>query len=384
MILLAPSVLRAVTSEALEYDDIGMDAYRKGLYTKAVEYFQKAVEADPTDWQAYQEMGDAYSKSGDKEDALDAYEKSLKLHPDNPSLRVRVAELKGGETTTLDNGPAEETVIVKRRRRRPIFERPEPLVFNDNLNPICHARMWGKAEIGYNYSSQTGFMDSAKSINDQIAANGWSGSAAAGNNGWEAGGEIGFLINPYNGIALGGRYLRGDDYTVNVNFQPGTPNPDYLDEVFENTLIPLTVDYFLFMPDQTGRFYISAGLGYYAGALRVNEDYSFTNSGGGADTLEGDLTAGNIGFQVGIGREWALSPRMGISLFARGRYAKISHYRGTVYNSSGGSGTFVLVKDSNGIVDIDQPANMTANGETYAEVDFSGFDVGLALTFYTF
>jgi len=85
LVLLAPAALFAATPEAQDYEDIGMAAYQKGLYAKSVEYFQKAVQADPNDWQAYQEMGDAYVKMNDPRDAGTLIKKVSKSIPTTPN-----------------------------------------------------------------------------------------------------------------------------------------------------------------------------------------------------------------------------------------------------------------------------------------------------------
>ncbi len=74
--------------------DIAARAYREAsdLYAaQSVEAARRkaaaAVEADPTHWQAWQLLGNCRLAQGEKSSALDAYRKSLDLHPDNPPLK---------------------------------------------------------------------------------------------------------------------------------------------------------------------------------------------------------------------------------------------------------------------------------------------------------
>ncbi|HTC21458.1 MAG TPA: hypothetical protein VK859_11460, partial [bacterium] len=103
------------------------------------------------------------------------------------------------------------------------------------------------------------------------------------------------------------------------------------------------------------------------------------------DIWEGNVSSAAVGFQASLGREFAVSDRFGIVLFARGRYAKISNFQGQLLDSNAVAGKFGLASGANGVVDIDSPSNITsANNERYATIDFTGFDAGVALNFYGF
>jgi hypothetical protein len=71
---------------------------------------------------------------------------------------------------------------------------------------------------------------------------------------------------------------------------------------------------------------------------------------------------------------------MGLEIFARGRYAKITNFQGVLSDSN----IWALEKFSDGSVDIGSPANVGQNGTSYATVDFTGFDAGIALNWYSF
>ncbi len=399
--------------ETQDYRDAGMALYRAGLYTKALDYFQKAVKADPSDWKAYEDLGDTYAKMDDLSSAREAYGKSLKIHPDNPTLRVLVEKLGGsgkiapppssfvseneGDVSEPPTLPTATPAPKQFEEVNPVTQKAEPwhehpgavsatTTGGGGLHRMNHSRFWIKGELGYTYSRQDDFINGANAYNSQITSNNWTGTTTASNHGLNVGGEIGFLINPYNGIAIGTRVLRGSDYHLDVNYEPGLTQPDFQNEILEPWVVPITLDYYLFLPDATGRFFLSAGVGYYRGTVKVYDDYDLIDNGGNADTINGELTSGNIGFQVGFGREWALSNKWGISVYGRARYVKISNFTGILYNTSGLSGTFGLETSTiDGIMDIDNTYNISAgNSEKYATLDFTGFDVGLALTWYSF
>jgi len=426
VLLLAPALAQAANAQAQEYDELGMSLYRQGLYAKAITYFQNAVQADPTDWEGYENLGNAYFKINDNADALSAYQKSLQVNPNNSTLENIVQNMQGNTapaaaanapTNTqsavsqppmgaapptapqssvdseqpIDNGQSNPpqgmapsqpgtTVVVRHRRR--LYAEPEP-VYNDNLAPMDHRKMWVDADLAYNWSNQQDFFTGASNENNFIKQNGYTGIASADNSGLEGGVELGFLLNPYNGIAIGVRALVTNPYTSNVNYQNGG---DFETVNVQPYVVPLTLDYYLFMPDHDGRFFLTAGIGYYFADVAVNDNYSYFNSGGPTDQLIGDMYGGTVGFQAGVGREFEIGPRLGLRIFARGRYAKISNINGTFTSLNGVTDNYGLVTGSSGLlgggIAVDSTSNIGSNNEHYATLDYTGFDLGIGLTFF--
>jgi len=445
ILLLTPALALAANAQAQEYDELGMSLYRQGLYAKAIAYFKNAVQADSTDWEGYENLGNAYFKINDNANALNAYQSSLQINPNNTTLENIVQSLqangapaaanppsnppanntqpannysnppansqpsgvnpppRGAAPPTspqsnveseqpIENGQPGTTIVV--RHRRP-WVRPAPASYSDNLNPIDHAKFWSKFEMGYTYSQQDDLVGGASAVNNE-SANGTlainngglnSGNATFSNNAYNLGAEIGFLINPYNGIGIGVRYIQSSDFDFNeVNTAAatiGSNSHDFENGIFTPYVVPITLDYYLFLPDHDGRFFISLGVGYYAADVRVSENYNFDNylgSTGNIGSPYGDLTAGTVGFQVSIGREFAVDRNLGIEIFARGRYAKINNFQGTLSDGY----NYALEKFSDGSVDIGSPSNIGQSGTTAATIDFTGFDAGIALNWYSF
>lgn len=422
-----PLTAYAATQQAQEYDDLGMALYRQGLYAKSIPYFQNAVQADPQDWEGYENLGNAYFKINANTDALNAYQKSLQINPDNSTLENIVQTLQTNNTPVPANaelnqsavapapppanaappssqsaeseepiqgnpqtqapppqgGQPSETIIVRHRRRRYV-ENFEP-TYADGLNPIDHAKFWAKFETAYNYSLQSDLNNSASSINSE-SANGtlygdsnWSGTATMSSNGYMAGGEFGFLLDPYNGLAIGFRYIQSNDFVFNaVNSAPATvgSSHDFENGDFTPYVVPITLDYYMFFPDRDGRFFISLGGGYYAAAVNISENYNFSNYNDASyyGSPTGTLTGGGFGCEASIGREFAIGRHFGLEVFARGRFAQISGLRGVL--SDGNS--YGLDKFSDGTVDINQGSSGTAT------LDFTGFDAGISLNWYSF
>ncbi len=82
----AISSFGAVTSQ--EYLDAGKSLYHKNQFDQAAKYLKAAVQTDPQNWDAYVALGNCLFKQNQLSDALDAFDKSLALHPDNPGVKT--------------------------------------------------------------------------------------------------------------------------------------------------------------------------------------------------------------------------------------------------------------------------------------------------------
>jgi hypothetical protein len=265
---------------------------------------------------------------------------------------------------------------------------------------IDHAGIWTKFDLSYDYSDQGDLINSAGTINSRTYVNpgglgGYTGSAVAGHDGLGLGFEIGLLLNSTSGIALGAHYLQNNESIANVDYN--NTDQDSEGVTLLPTVVPLTLDYYFFLPDEGGRFFLSAGVGYYVANVRVSQNITGTNTnanffgsdntpgGQGGDIWSGNVSSAAVGFQIGAGREFAVNQSFGFTLFARGRYARISNFQGKLLDSNAIAGNFGLASGADGVVDIDSTSNITAaNHEHYATIDFTGFEVGAALNFYDF
>ncbi len=394
-LFLSPAALLAQTAQ--DYQDLGNAVYQKGLYAKSVDYFKLAVQTNPNDWQSYEDMGNAYMKMNDNSDALAAYQKSLQINPNNSTLQTLVDSLNNSgtpPTQTQDNqsvapppsngGQWEESqptnVIIQRRRP---WRRPQPeVVYKDGLAPMNHARGWLDVDLSYNWSNQADLFNSVTSFNNYLNQNPpATGVATADHGGIEGGAEAGFLLNPYNGIAIGIRGIQSNPFQSNLNLNNGGDGEAVNIQPY---VVPLTLDYYLFLPDHDGRFFLTAGVGYYFAVAYVDDNYSYAilNPAIGSDEITGNMYGGNVGFQLGIGREFEIGPRMGLRLFARGRYCKITNLNGNFVDANGVPDNYGLVMFGNGTIGADSTSRIGAGGEHYATLDYTGFEFGVGLTFF--
>ncbi len=394
-LFLSPLALLAQTAQ--DYQDLGNAVYQKGLYAKAVDYYKQAVQADPNDWQSYEDMGDSYMKMNDNSDALAAYQKSLQINPNNSAVQTQVNSLQSSGTAPVQaqdnsgmapppsNGTqweeSQPTTVMYQRRRHP-WRQLEPVVYKDGLAPINHARYWIDVDLAYNWSNQADLFNGVTAFNNYVSQNPtYTGIATADHGGIEGGVELGFLLNPYNGIAIGVRGVQTNSFQSNLDLHDGG---DFETVNIQPYILPLTLDYYLFLPDHDGRFFLTAGIGYYFAVAQVDDNYSYDIYEGQPDTDEiaGNMYGGNVGFQLGIGREFEIGNRLGLRLFARGRYCKITDINGNFTDANGNYDNYGLVVFPNGTVGADSTSQISANGEKYATLDYTGFDVGVGLTFF--
>ena len=98
--------LHGESDDELAYQK-GMELYKQGNYHRAVIFLKKAAHWEEIilngsehklycmNWRAYQALGNTFIKLGYPKDALEAYQYSLDVYPDNPELAKLVRKMKG-------------------------------------------------------------------------------------------------------------------------------------------------------------------------------------------------------------------------------------------------------------------------------------------------
>lgn len=72
---------------AVQENSFGVEVASKGLWKEATYRWEKAVELDPQNPKAHNNLAVAYERSGKFEEALDSYENALELAPSNEQIR---------------------------------------------------------------------------------------------------------------------------------------------------------------------------------------------------------------------------------------------------------------------------------------------------------
>jgi len=84
--VVAPLVADA-RSDAKKQVEFGMSVAARGLWKEAIYRWQRATQIDPTYAPAFNNLAIAYEQEGDLDKARDAYEKAMKLEPDNAFIK---------------------------------------------------------------------------------------------------------------------------------------------------------------------------------------------------------------------------------------------------------------------------------------------------------
>lgn len=90
-LLPASNVLATVAEDKFKEAQFYTDKTQQ--WYEAIRSLNEAIEADPSYWQAYDLLAYVYAKVGNKPKAIEAAQKSLDLHPDNPDLQKLLDQL---------------------------------------------------------------------------------------------------------------------------------------------------------------------------------------------------------------------------------------------------------------------------------------------------
>jgi type IV pilus assembly protein PilF len=74
-------------SDAKEQVEFGISVAQKGLWKEAIYRWERATQIDPSYAAAFNDLAVAYEHEGMLEKAGEAYERALKLEPNNPMVR---------------------------------------------------------------------------------------------------------------------------------------------------------------------------------------------------------------------------------------------------------------------------------------------------------
>ncbi len=253
------------TPTAQDLEEQGQALYRAGQYPKALIYFNFAVQADPNSWQAYQQLGNTYYQLGDASDAMIAYQQSLKLNPNNPTLTNFVNNLRGANPAAGTSAAAPDNSQAAPAQQQAPDENPQPLPVSnpaapgDGLASMNHSRFWTKFGLGYANEPLGDLAASANTFNNGqfnpgqaiFGSVSYTGSASANQGAFALDIEAGLQLNPYMGLGAGFQMILGNSYTANITYDTG----DSENLTLNATLVPFTLDYFLFLPESFGRTY---------------------------------------------------------------------------------------------------------------------------------
>ncbi len=198
--------------------------------------------------------------------------------------------------------------------------------------------------------------------------------------GMDIGGELLLQFNPQLALGLGVGYLQASRSSSLDFSYAGT---DYMESWSPKiSAVPITLSLHYFVP-LSGKIRLSldAGVGYYFGKTTDEQHIVFI---GELDRTY-DTTASGIGFHGGLGLEIPVAPSVSIVFEARGRFAKLGGFKGTVASDSSTETGDVWLADVNigkklTLIEI-YGATPSGDNPRLAKLDFSGFSAAAGFVF---
>jgi len=361
---LTPAISRAYTSD--DYYQAGLSLYQQKNYPQAVSYFKAAIQMDPGNWQAFQVLGYCDYAVNDIPDAESAFDQSLKLNPNNPGLQSFDNNLRAQNPplfapVTAATAPAPGNSPNSENTPAAVSQMPIP----DNFKKP----RWGNVYIGGVYATMGDLPAAASAVKKNYAYE--NPTVSVSNIGFEFGAEGGFTLDPYNAIGLevGGAYFAGYQDSVSYSGHSGS-------DTYQPTMIDVGLKYIhSFLTGGSG-FQIGAGLGLYITDLNVNQMSDSTILATGPMIGIGWGGTLDLGWETNLGGPFSLNASL------RGRFATTSNIQGQFKDSSGNLHQLGLATDSTGIVGLAQTSAIGTNGIRWANVDYTGADLAIGLTYH--
>jgi hypothetical protein len=132
--------------------------------------------------------------------------------------------------------------------------------------------------------------------------------------------------------------------------------------------------YLRVIPMGSSSLRLGVGPGLYSTSLKVDQHY------GEMVSVTGDMVG--LGFGVSLDLDWGirLGKRVLFDIYGKGRYASTSHIKGDFQDSYGNRHELGLTVDPNGFVGTSYTEYIGTHGIRWANVDYTGGDVGIGFT----
>jgi hypothetical protein len=198
--------------------------------------------------------------------------------------------------------------------------------------------------------------------------------------GMDFGGEFLLQFNPKLALGLGVGYIQASRSSSLTFSSSGSSVADTWSPKISAVPVTLNVHYYIPLAGKL-RLSLDAGVGYYFGTCTDSQHIVFI--------IEIDrtynATASGIGFHGGLGLEIPVAPAVSIVFEARGRYASLGSFKGTIKSNSSETTGDVWIEEVTldkkyTLIDIweDTP---TGDNPRLAKLDFSGFSFAAGFLF---
>lgn len=340
---LAP-ILQAATSQ--DYYISGFDYYTQKDYAKSIPYLKAAVQLDPQDWKAYQILGYDYYLSNQSAEALEAFDQSLRWHPENPQLWDWAESIRA-------------RIIWEAERNDPY-----PRLFRN----IQDYPIWVGLHAGFITANLGDLPKAASAFQSYYGPQNGQASATADGFGPLGGLEVGFMLDTYDawGVVFDYAPLNGYNASTQDNFG------NIVKEKIQPNMISIQAEYYRYFKLGSTRLWANAGAGFYTTLVELDESQN------GIELQSGELGGDGYGGFLGAGWEIAVAEQFSASVNFRGRYATTGNIQGMVLYNNGADQPSVLASDSTGVVSAWPTGTPGINP---INIDFTGIDMGFSLSY---
>lgn len=398
LVLLSASTVSATVRTAADYFSLGTKLYNAKDYEGAHYAFEAGLVLDPQSAEGYQGLGDSLYFSGHQYDALQAYQKSLALNPNNPKLEAFVKSFKPNDVPTATvtgtqevNG--EERVVVTgqdlgatgdKSGSQEGTQAPKP-----DLRLALDKSTWVRGYLGYDFALLGDLIGGISALSSENANTVNNVVTDTGSNGLLAGVEFGIAIDSGNAFSISVENVWTQSQTFSNGVSDISDPTALFEPSFQPDLMSVSLNYYAFIPGEKGsRSYIQLGAGVYQTVVGFTGwDPSTVLSGEGLDPNEtGTFTATSFGGTFGFGETFAIGKDFGFDISGRGRIVTFSQATAAQITNGGAISTngpyAIMINTANSAIAVEPVNPNIGNGYRYAVIDYSGFDISSSFNFY--
>lgn len=347
----------------------GMAAYALGHFDEALKDFSAVLADNPGSWQAYEQEGYCYFHLNRPGEMNAAFNESLQLHPDNAELRDFLQQIGSPLNPVPSPGPTPVPVptAIPSPAAAPFPEtRPAP-----QAPDKWGSSSWLNLSGAFSYAALGDLNNAANLWNQVLAQDNAQGNASAANLGFQLGVEGGLALDKTDALSLQAGFETGHGFQEHLVYS----SP--LTESVNPQLFTFGLNYYRYFPAGDTRFFLTGGVLFGLVAADYYQDDP-------TETIQGPLFGNNLGFQLGAGEEWRLSPAVGFQVIGRFRYLSIPQLQNNFNVPGMGNGQAVLATDSQGDLGLALPQQIGQGGLRYAVMDYTGASLSFSFNFYLF
>jgi hypothetical protein len=268
------------------YYQWGNKLYAQGSYDTSIKYYKAAVQVDPQNWKAYQALGSCEYHLGQKDQAIQDFNQSLALNPNNPPLQNFVNQISGG--SAVPQAPAMASTTNNQISR--------PQVYGDSRLPK-------QGSISWEIESAGSFLSDQDLINDFAPTTVTFASEPLGEE-FDLGAD--YTLSPNIQLGLQVQFLNKDPESISgtsTGYYEGYPYTISVIDTYTESCAGLAAEgkYLLPLSDQF-RLIFEGQVGFYT-LIGTTAVYEETDE----PTITANLSSSALGGLIGMEVEWVMN-----------------------------------------------------------------------------